>query len=100
MSPSRIFLFSAEREAIHAWALRDSPSLFDSNIRRPVQVTAGATSFWNPVPGKDGKQIFAYGGQSRGELVRYGRAVCAIRFSNISNNWNGERPVTPSIDET
>jgi Tol biopolymer transport system component len=50
------------------------------------------------VPGKDGKQIFAYGGQSRGELVRYdphsGRAepfLSGISAEQLDFSRDGKR---------
>jgi Tol biopolymer transport system component/DNA-binding winged helix-turn-helix (wHTH) protein len=53
------------------WALRETKTLFGGRTATPVQLTTGATSFCCPVPSLDGKQIFATGGQRRGELVRY-----------------------------
>ena len=37
----------------------------------PMQLTAGPLSYFNPVPSRDGKQIYALGTKERGELVRY-----------------------------
>jgi Tol biopolymer transport system component/DNA-binding winged helix-turn-helix (wHTH) protein len=53
------------------WVIRETQSSFLRNTAKPVQLTAGPLSFWNAVPSLDGKQIFAIGGEKRGELVRY-----------------------------
>jgi Tol biopolymer transport system component len=37
----------------------------------PMRLTAGPLSYFNPMPSRDGKQIYALGTQQRGELVRY-----------------------------
>ena len=37
----------------------------------PVQLTNGPLAFTLPVPSRDGKKIYAFGAQPRGELVRY-----------------------------
>jgi len=53
------------------WVIRETQSSFLRNTAKPVQLTAGPLSFWNAVPSFDGKQIFAIGGEKRGELVPY-----------------------------
>jgi Tol biopolymer transport system component/DNA-binding winged helix-turn-helix (wHTH) protein len=70
----RYFLFTMGRgdpDTWDIWALRETHSLFRTRTAKPVQLTSGAMSFWNPMPSADGKQIFAIGGQFRGELARY-----------------------------
>jgi serine/threonine protein kinase/Tol biopolymer transport system component len=52
------------------WAIHQTKRLFGS-APKPVQLTTGATSFWNPAPSLDGKLLYAVGGQVRGELDRY-----------------------------
>ena len=37
----------------------------------PKRLTAGPLSYYDPLPSRDGKQIFAFGNKQRGELVRY-----------------------------
>jgi Tol biopolymer transport system component/DNA-binding winged helix-turn-helix (wHTH) protein len=79
-SDGRYFLFTAGRGSLFnpnftvggdIWALHQAkPSLFGKSAK-PIQLTTGALSFWNPTPSPDGKQVFATGGQVRGELVRY-----------------------------
>src|SRR4030095_11372875 len=53
------------------WAVREAASRFFGITAKPVQLTTGTMSLWGATPSRDGKQIFAFGGQSRGELVRY-----------------------------
>ena len=37
----------------------------------PMRLTAGPLSYFDPIPSRDGKQIYALGTKQRGELVRY-----------------------------
>jgi serine/threonine protein kinase/Tol biopolymer transport system component len=53
------------------WAAREEGSLFHKVNREPVQLTAGTVSYSFPVPGKDGKTLFAIAGFRRAELQRY-----------------------------
>ena len=53
------------------WAAREEGSLFHKVNRQPVQLTAGTVSYSFPVPGKDGKTLFAIAGFRRAELQRY-----------------------------
>src|SRR5271157_3695753 len=53
------------------WAQRETGSLLRKAGRAPVQLTSGVTTYSDPVPGKDGKQLFAVAGFRRGELERY-----------------------------
>jgi dipeptidyl aminopeptidase/acylaminoacyl peptidase len=50
---------------------REAQPRFFSSPAKPVQLTTGPVSFSGPTPSPDAKQIFAIGGQSQGELVRY-----------------------------
>src|SRR5262249_25121439 len=63
--------FDSASSAWHLWALRETQPKFGSSILKPFELTAGVMSFWNAVPSSDGKHIFAVGGQTRGESVRY-----------------------------
>jgi Tol biopolymer transport system component/DNA-binding winged helix-turn-helix (wHTH) protein len=70
----RYFLLTIGRGNTYSWdiwALRETHSLFRRRTGKPIQLTSGAMSFWSPMPSPDGKQIFAIGGQFRGELARY-----------------------------
>jgi len=53
------------------WVVRETHSLLHWRTAQPVQLTTGAMSFGNAAPSRDANQIFAIGGQPRGELARY-----------------------------
>jgi serine/threonine protein kinase/Tol biopolymer transport system component len=53
------------------WAARETGSFLHKVNREPVQLTNGAVSYREPVPGKDGKTLFAVAVLSRAELQRY-----------------------------
>ena len=53
------------------WAAREEGSLFHKVNREPVQLTAGTVSYSFPVPGRDGKTLFATAGFRRAEIQRY-----------------------------
>jgi Tol biopolymer transport system component/DNA-binding winged helix-turn-helix (wHTH) protein len=76
----RYFLFTVGRGNMYIpgiqlggdiWAVREAKSFFPKKAATPIQLTTGAMSFWGPTPSADGKEIFATGGQIRGELARY-----------------------------
>jgi eukaryotic-like serine/threonine-protein kinase len=52
------------------WALDERRSLFRQPSSVPIQLTSGPTAWDQPVPGRDGKAIFAVGATLRGELSR------------------------------
>ncbi len=52
------------------WALDERRSLFRRAPAEPLQLTSGPTHWGRPVPGKDGKRIFARGINYKGELNR------------------------------
>ena len=67
----RYFFFTSLREGRSSiWVLPERRSWFQPKSR-PVQLTNGPLDFWMPVPSKDGKRIFAMGGQARSEVLRY-----------------------------
>jgi hypothetical protein len=37
----------------------------------PMRLTAGPLSYVDPMPSRDGKQVYALGTKQRGELIRY-----------------------------
>ncbi|HEV2423846.1 MAG TPA: protein kinase [Terriglobia bacterium] len=53
------------------WAQRETGSVLRKAGRAPVQLTSGVTTYSDPLPGEDGKQLFAVAGTLRGELERY-----------------------------
>jgi DNA-binding winged helix-turn-helix (wHTH) protein/Tol biopolymer transport system component len=67
----RYFLFTSFRDGRNSlWALPERRSWLQPNTK-PVQLTNGPLDFWLPVPSKDGKKIFAMGGQPRSEVLQY-----------------------------
>ena len=53
------------------WALPGGESLFKIRRSRPMRLTYGPLDYHLPLPGRDGKLLFAIGKQDRSELVRY-----------------------------
>ena len=68
MPDGKYFVFESQGQL---WAAREAGSFLHKVSRKPVELTAGAVSYGDPVPGKDGKTIFAVAGFTRGELERY-----------------------------
>ena len=68
MPDGKYFVFLSQGQI---WAAREADSFMHRVSREPVELTAGAVSYGDPVPSKDGKTIFAVAGFTRGELVRY-----------------------------
>ena len=64
----KYFVFQSQGQI---WAAREAGSFLHRSSRKPVQLTAGAVSYSYPVPGKDGKKLYAVAGFMRGELERY-----------------------------
>jgi eukaryotic-like serine/threonine-protein kinase len=62
------FVFNADDQL---WAIDERRRLFQPRSREPFQLTSGPISWFNPIPSRDGKKIFADGDTQRGELVRY-----------------------------
>jgi Tol biopolymer transport system component/DNA-binding winged helix-turn-helix (wHTH) protein len=72
-SDGRFFVFENRPDRrIDLWALPEERSFRrrkqDDN---PIQLTAGPLNFEDPLPSKDGKQIFAIGDSHRAEVIRY-----------------------------
>jgi len=68
----RYFVFEAVRQGTAGiWAMRERRGLFAGAHRDPVPLTTGPVNVGEPVPSRDGKQIFVQGWQPRAELVRY-----------------------------
>ena len=53
------------------WALYEHHWLLPRPPAQPVRLTTGPIAWGQPIPGKDGKMIFATGRTRRGELVRF-----------------------------
>jgi Tol biopolymer transport system component/DNA-binding winged helix-turn-helix (wHTH) protein len=70
-SDGRYYFFEGFHEGLSSiWALRESSSRWRKH-NQPVQITTGPLNFYNPLPSKDGKKLFAVGAQPKAELVRY-----------------------------
>jgi len=72
-SNGRFFIFQNRPDRrIDLWALREERSFrWRKREDRPIQLTAGPLDFENPLPSKDGKEIFAIGSSHRAEVIRY-----------------------------
>jgi eukaryotic-like serine/threonine-protein kinase len=62
------FLFES---AGQLWATREAGSFLHKVDSEPVQLTSGAISYADPLPGKDGKKLYAVEVLRKGELERY-----------------------------
>jgi Tol biopolymer transport system component/DNA-binding winged helix-turn-helix (wHTH) protein len=70
----RFFLFVTGDSAnggSQIWALDERRGLFRKPLADPIPLTTGPLSWRQPIPGKDGKTIFAAGGTVRGQLSRF-----------------------------
>jgi Tol biopolymer transport system component/DNA-binding winged helix-turn-helix (wHTH) protein len=90
----RYFVFSSRREGIsNLWALEEKSDWWRRANRDPVQLTSGPVNYYQPIPSRDGRSIFAIGVQPSGELDRYdpgrkdfvsflgGQSVDSVEFS-------------------
>src|SRR5947208_10457860 len=68
MPDGKYFVFDSGGQL---WALGEMGSFPRQASREPAQLTSGAISYGYPLPGKDGKKLFAVVGLVRGELERY-----------------------------
>ncbi|PYV32393.1 MAG: hypothetical protein DMG22_13530 [Acidobacteria bacterium] len=68
----KYFVFQAVRDGTaNVWALGELRGLFRTTRQEPVQLTTGPLNIGDPVPSRDGKELFVEGWHPRGELVRY-----------------------------
>ena len=68
MPDGKYFVFESERQI---WAARMSSSFLHKVSRVPVELTQGVNFYLDPLPGKDGKTLFAVAGFRRGGLEGY-----------------------------
>ncbi len=68
-SPGEKYLLCAADSDL--WVLGGTRSIFPARASRPIQLTSGPIGFGAPTFSPDGKTIFAPGGMSHGELLRY-----------------------------
>jgi Tol biopolymer transport system component len=100
----RYFLFSSLREGRSSiWVLPERRSWFQPKAK-PVQLTNGPLDFWKPVPSKEGKRIFAVGGQPRSEVLRYdGRSFVpyfdGASVTDLAFSADGQRVAYISVPE-
>jgi Tol biopolymer transport system component len=64
----RFFLFLSDNQI---WAIDERRGLFRRGSGEPIQLAGGPIRWGRPLPGKDGRTIFAEGAILRGELSRY-----------------------------
>jgi Tol biopolymer transport system component len=71
----KFFVFGSFKDLVsrNIWAIPEKVIFFRRSSREPVQLTAGPLDFWGILPSRDGKRLFALGGQRRGELMQYDR---------------------------
>jgi eukaryotic-like serine/threonine-protein kinase len=102
MQGGNYFVFEAipsgENQVPQLWAMREKGSFLHKASHAPVQLTSGATAYLGPVPGKEGKKLYAVEGFPRGELERYdaksrqftpflsGISACCTSFSR-DHQW-------------
>ena len=69
----RFFIFQNRiHSRLDLWALSEArPFPWRKREDKPVQLTAGPLNFESPLLSADGKKIFAIGGSSRAEVIRY-----------------------------
>jgi eukaryotic-like serine/threonine-protein kinase len=74
-SDGKYYVFQAtqagQNQVPQLWAMREAGSLLHKSSHEPVALTSGTTAYFNPLPGKDGKKLYAVAGYRRGELDRY-----------------------------
>ena len=64
----KYFVFQS---ASQLWATREGGSFLHKVDSEPVQLTSGAIGYTDPLPGKDGKKLYAVQVLRKGELERY-----------------------------
>lgn len=100
----KYFLFPSLREGrTSLWALPERHSWTQPKAK-PVQLTNGPLDFWLPVPSRDGKRIFALGGQPRSEVLWYdGRSFVpylgGASAADLAFSADGQRVAYISIPE-
>jgi Tol biopolymer transport system component/DNA-binding winged helix-turn-helix (wHTH) protein len=72
-SDARFFIFQTRHaDRLDLWALPEEKRfLRQKRVEQPVHLTAGPMDFFQPLPSKDSKQIFAVGKTKQAEVVRY-----------------------------
>ena len=65
------FVFEAGYRRGDLWVLPERSRWWVRSRSQPVRLTEGAMQFFAPLPGRDGRRVFAVGWKPQGELVRY-----------------------------
>ncbi len=68
----RYFVFRSRREGVsNLWAVHEKSQWWRRGNREPVQLTFGPMNYYQPLPARNGKAIFAVGTLRSGELCQY-----------------------------
>jgi Tol biopolymer transport system component/DNA-binding winged helix-turn-helix (wHTH) protein len=71
------------------WGLSERSGVLRQNSQTPILLTSGLQGYYRPTPGVEGKQIFALGKETRGELVRFDLKLKAFvpSLGGIAATW-------------
>ena len=100
----KYYVFANFREGRNSlWILPERRWWFQPKPK-PIQLTNGPLNFWDPLPSKDGKKIFAMGGLPRSEVLRYdGKSFVpymdGMSASDLAFSADGKRVAYVSIPE-
>jgi Tol biopolymer transport system component len=79
------------------WAMDERHLVFRRSSDQPLALTSGPVRWASPVPGKDGKTIFASGVTPRGELIRFNSQsrqfqpfLAGVSADSVSFSWDGK----------
>jgi Tol biopolymer transport system component len=68
----KYYVFRSRRDgASNIWAVEERSDWWRRGNRDPVQLTFGPMNYYQPLPSRNGKTVFAIGSLQAGELVRY-----------------------------
>ena len=68
----KYFVFQSIRSSrSDIWAIAEEDHFLNQDRAKPIRLTNGPLSYQDPLPSRDGKQIFVTGTKKRSELVRY-----------------------------
>ncbi len=71
----KYFVFQSRNQL---WGVREGSSFLHKIDSAPVQLTSGAIGYINPLPAKDGKEIYAIEVLRKGELDQYNQRTAAF----------------------
>jgi tetratricopeptide (TPR) repeat protein len=105
----KFFVFTSNESptaASQIWVLDERSGLLRRPPAEPLQLTTGPTSWGAPLPGEDGKKLFACGSTLRGELSRIDPAtkeikpfLAGISADNVSFSRDGQFEAYVSFPE-